>query len=153
MLRFLFRIVAVAVLLGVGVTAAAYYLRDRPGEPAGGRERTAGARVGAAAETLVESIDRERIREAGAELAETLGDNVGEAGAALADARLTAKITSKIALDDTLAGSRINVDTEGARVTVRGTARSAAQRDRALQLARETAGVTAVVDRVAVEHR
>jgi osmotically-inducible protein OsmY len=151
MLRFLFRIVVVALVLAVGATAAAYYVLVRDG--AGRPERSAKARVGAAAEALAESVDRERIREAGAELAETLGENVDGAGAMLADARLTAKIESKIALDDTLDGSRINIDTKNAEVTVRGTARTAAQRDRALQLARETAGVISVVDRVAVESR
>jgi osmotically-inducible protein OsmY len=152
-MRFLFRIVAVALVLGVGASAAAYYLRHQPDESAGGRGGTARARVGAAAETLVESIDHERIREAGAELAETIGDNVGQAGAALSDARLTAKIRSKIALDDTLAGSRLSVDTEGTSVTVRGTVRAPAQHERVLQLVKETAGVTAVVDRVTVERR
>jgi hypothetical protein len=151
MLRFLFRLVILGFLLAVGAGAAAYYLRAQPAEA--GAARTAADRIGAATETLVDSIDRERIRDAGAEIAGTIGQNVGEAGAALTDARLTAKIKSKIALDDTLAGSRINIDTESAKVTVRGTARSAAQRDRALQLARETAGVTEVVDQLRVEGR
>jgi len=42
------------------------------------------------------------------------------------------------------------VDTNGSVVTVRGVVDTPAQRERALQLARDTDGVTSVVDRVAV---
>jgi osmotically-inducible protein OsmY len=58
-----------------------------------------------------------------------------------------------MALDDTLDSSGINVDTEGSHVTLKGNVPTEAQHQRALQLARETDGVTAVVDRLGVTSR
>jgi osmotically-inducible protein OsmY len=55
-----------------------------------------------------------------------------------------------MALDDTVKALDVNVDTSGSTVTVTGVVDSAAQRERVLQLARETAGVTTVVDRLRV---
>jgi osmotically-inducible protein OsmY len=149
MLRFLFRMIVIALLVG----GVGYFLLSRWGGEANVEGRATGSGVGAAAERLGGSVDRERIREAGAELAETVAGGVDQAGAALSEARLTAKIKSKMALDDTLGDSRFDVDTKGTEVTVRGSAGTAAQRDRALQLARETAGVTSVVDRIAMNER
>lgn len=149
MLRFLFRLIVVGLVVGAG----AYFVLYRWGGAADVEGRAAGSGVGAAAGRLAESVDRERIREAGAEIAETVAGGVDQAEAALAEARLTAKIKSKMALDDTLGDSRFDVDTEGTEVTVRGTVDHPAQRDRALQLARETAGVTSVVDRIEVKER
>jgi osmotically-inducible protein OsmY len=73
------------------------------------------------------------------------------AGKALAEARLTTKIKSKIALDDTIESSGIDVDTIGTVVTVTGSVATKAQHQRVVQLARETAGVTSVVDHVQVK--
>ena len=55
-----------------------------------------------------------------------------------------------MALDDTVKALDVDVDTSGSTVTVTGMVDSAAQRERVLQLARETAGVTTVVDRLRV---
>src|SRR5690349_10326552 len=66
---------------------------------------------------------------------------VGEARQAVESGTLTAKIKAKMALDDTVKAIDINVDTDGSVVTLRGTVESHAQRERALQLARETDGV------------
>ncbi|HEX4915374.1 MAG TPA: BON domain-containing protein, partial [Vicinamibacterales bacterium] len=63
---------------------------------------------------------------------------------------LTAKIKSKMALDDTVKALNIDVDTNGGEVTLSGTVNSAAERDKALQLARDTAGVTSVRDRLVI---
>ena len=45
---------------------------------------------------------------------------------------------------------KIDVTTNGSTVTVSGTVRSAAEHDRAIRIARETAGVTRVVDQLSV---
>ena len=66
---------------------------------------------------------------------------------------MTAKIKSKMTLDDLVQARTINVDTKDGVVTVKGRVRTEAERQRALQLARETAGVKAVVDRLVVETR
>lgn len=95
----------------------------------------------------------ERAREASGALAERASEAAGEARDSLEDGALTAKIKSKITLDDTLDGSRIDVDTAGDVVTLHGTVVSEAQRQRALQLARETDGVRKVVDKLMIGPR
>jgi osmotically-inducible protein OsmY len=69
-------------------------------------------------------------------------------GDRMSDSALTAKIKSKMALDDQVNARAINVDTSASVVTLRGTVASKDQRDRALRLARETGGVTRVVNRL-----
>lgn len=96
--------------------------------------------------TSGEPVDTSRAREAGAEIGEKVAIGAGEAQEAVAEAALTAKIKSKMALDDTIDAASIDVDTEGSVVTLRGRVPSDAARTRALQLARETEGVTSVVD-------
>ena len=142
-MRFLFRVTVLAALLAGGAYLLGYRWDD-----ASERARAASAEAGAAAGALVENVESDQIRAAGAEIAGKVGEGAGRAEAALAAARLTAKIKAKMALDDTLDASRINVDTDGTVVTVRGSVGSATERRRALQLARETEGVTSVVDRV-----
>jgi hyperosmotically inducible protein len=140
MFRFLFRVVAVVLVL----SAAAYFW-------ASGREGAAG--LGERAEGAASrggQVARERAREAGAQIAQTISVGAERAEAALVDARLTAKIKSKMALDDTVAASRLDVDTSGGVVTVRGVVDTPAQRERALQLARETDGVRSLEDRIEV---
>jgi osmotically-inducible protein OsmY len=56
-----------------------------------------------------------------------------------------------MALDDTLKSRSIDVSTSGSTVTVSGQVPTAAARARALALARETDGVSAVVDRLEVK--
>ena len=67
------------------------------------------------------------------------------------EAALTSKIKAKMVLDDTIKARSIDVSTEGTTVTMSGVVRSAAERERAVQLARETTGVTQVVDRLKIE--
>jgi osmotically-inducible protein OsmY len=75
----------------------------------------------------------------------------GTLGHTMSDSAITAKIKSKMALDDHVNARAINVDTSAAVVTLRGTVASKDQRDRALRLARETVGVARVVDRLQVK--
>lgn len=145
-MRFMFRL----LMLGALVAGGAYLL--------GYRWDDVTERVGAAGSRSVtpewpDDIDRERIREAGSEIAARIGEGAGRAEAVLDEARLTAKIKAKIALDDTLAGTRVDVDTEGAAVTLSGSVADSRQRERVLQLARETDGVASVSDRLVVGTR
>ena len=73
-----------------------------------------------------------------------------EAKQALTDGQITAKIKAKLALDDSVKASSVDIDTHGTTVTVTGTVDSQAQRDRILRLTRETQGVKDVVDRITV---
>jgi hypothetical protein len=144
MLRFLFRLIVLALVVVVGVVGFSVYQRSGADVARGAG---AGAGSGAVSGALDGLVDRERVREAGTEIA---GAVARSAEQALSEAGLTAKIKSKMALDDTIEAGRLNVDTEGTVVTVRGSVDTRAQRDRALALARETEGVTSVVDRIEV---
>ena len=63
---------------------------------------------------------------------------------------LTAKIKAKMALDDRVKAANIDVDTRGSVVTLTGRVNNDEERRRAVQLARETDGVTSVVDQMVV---
>jgi hyperosmotically inducible protein len=69
-------------------------------------------------------------------------------GGTMNESALTAKIKSKMALDDYVKARAINVDTSGSVVTLSGMVASKTERDRAVRIARETAGVTQIVDRL-----
>ena len=87
-----------------------------------------------------------KAREVGAKVGEATARAGQEAKEAIETGSITAKIKSKMALDDTVKALAINVDTNGSVVTLTGNVRSEAERQRALQLAKETEGVTSVVD-------
>ncbi len=61
------------------------------------------------------------------------------------------KIKAKMALDDLIRAGTVDVTTEHAIVTLRGIVGSAAERERALALARETDGTKGVIDQLHVE--
>jgi osmotically-inducible protein OsmY len=98
-------------------------------------------------------VDTEAARQRGAEVAERAADGVNRVAQDLDDAALTTKIKSKMALDDLVRALDIDVDTEHGVVTLTGTVGSDAERERALRLARETAGVQSVQDRLTVRPR
>lgn len=68
----------------------------------------------------------------------------------IAEGSLTAKIKAKMVLDDLVKARTINVTTDGTTVTLAGTVHSQQERDRAVALARETDGVTRVVDQLTI---
>ena len=144
-----------ALVLIVVVAAAAFFMGYRWGgvntprattEPAA-QTRPVGT-TGAQADTT-----REKARAAGAQIGETIAVGAEKASENLDEAALTAKVKSKITLDDTLDGSRIHVSTEDTRVTLTGTVINETQHARALALARETSGVASVVDHLSVGTR
>lgn len=97
-------------------------------------------------------IDAEKARTKGAEIAQKAAAKAQTAAErteqAVGEAALTAKIKSKMALDDSVKARNINVDTNGTVVTLTGTVQSQQERERAVRLAKETAAVTQVVDRL-----
>jgi osmotically-inducible protein OsmY len=97
------------------------------------------------------TVDVNAARERGAEVGEKVAVTAAKVRDSAQEAALTSKIKAKMVLDDTIKARSIDVTTVGATVTVSGTVRSMAERDRALQLARETAGVVNVVDRLKIE--
>jgi osmotically-inducible protein OsmY len=75
---------------------------------------------------------------------------VGTSGV-LDDAEISSKIKAKMVLDDYVKARSISVNTKNGTVTLRGVVRSVNEHDRALILARDTVGVTQVVDELTVE--
>lgn len=150
MLRAALKFILVVVIV---VAAAAFFFGYRwGGAHVGARAPEPASPTSTAVGTAGTAADsqRERAREAGAEIGEKVAVGAQRAAESLDEAGLTAKVKSKIALDDTLDGSRISVSTDDRRVTLTGTVITEAQHARALALARETDGVSAVVDHLSV---
>jgi osmotically-inducible protein OsmY len=97
------------------------------------------------------TVDVNAARERGAEVGEKVAVAAAKVRDSAQDAALTSKIKAKMVLDDTIKARSIDVETDGDTVTLTGVVRSMAERDRAVQLARETAGVANVVDRLKIE--
>lgn len=140
MFRALMRLIVLVVVL---VAAAAFFLGWWGSNRAHPVDRPAA--VGTSGQ-----VSTEKAREVGAQVGAKTAEAANKAGEVLSEGALTAKIKSKMALDDLVQARSIDVTTSGHVVTLSGNVRSAAERDRALQLARETAGVTQVVDRLTV---
>jgi len=96
------------------------------------------------------AIDAQKARERGAELGEKAAAAANKIGETMSEAATTGKIKAKMTLDDTVKARTIDVSTTGTTVTLSGTVRSEAERKRAVTLARETDGVTRVIDRLVV---
>lgn len=139
MFRTLLRLlVIVLVLVGIG----AFFVGYRWGTP--DREPASDRPVGTS------GVDTSRARKTGAEIGEKVAIGANKAERTLEDAQLTAKIKSKMALDDRVSAIAIDVDTDAGVVTLSGRVRSTAEHDRAVQLARETEGVRRVIDRLGI---
>ena len=138
-MRLVFRTVLVLAVIAMGTYVLGYWSFDqvkvgswRSATPAAGPGGTNTAR------------DRMGQLDARAgKAAQEVGDYVSDAG-------LTAKIKAKMALDDSVRARTIDVSTTGGVVTLAGTVGSAAERDRAVRLARDTKGIKQVVDHLNV---
>jgi hypothetical protein len=137
MFRALLKLVLVVVILAA---AAAFFLGYR----------VADGRIDRPQAGPVPSVDTEKARQAGAAIGEKVASGAAQAEQAISEGSLTAKIKAKMALDDTVRALSIDVDTNGSVVTLTGTVHSEAERAKAVLLARETEGITAVNDRLAV---
>ena len=144
MIRGLVRLILVVVLL---VGLGAFFLGYKWGDP-----DTPQADRPASTSGIIDAEDKARAREAGAEIGETVAASAERAQHAAADGSITAKIKAKMALDDTVKALNIDIDTNGSIVTLSGRVGSAAERERAMRLARETEGVSSVVDRLALSN-
>lgn len=69
---------------------------------------------------------------------------------AQSDAGITTAVKARFAVDDTVKAHEINVDTRSGVVTLTGTVETAAAKEQAVALARETEGVADVVDQITV---
>ena len=142
------RTVIGSLLILLVLIVAGYLLLGYPNTPwRGGVERPAPVTG------TTGTIDMQKARERGAELGEKAAIATEHVKEAAHDATITTKITAKMALDDTVKARAIDVSTDGSTVTLSGTVGSQAERRRAVALARETDGVTAVIDHLAIETR
>jgi hyperosmotically inducible periplasmic protein len=133
----------IVLLLIIVAAVAAFFFGYRYGD----RDTDSRDVIGTSGET----VDVDRARQVGARVGEDVAEGANEVERAAADAALTAKIKSKMALDDSVDALDIDVDTTNGVVTLSGSADSEISRNRAVQLARETDGVRSVVDRLAVQ--
>lgn len=83
-------------------------------------------------------------------LGERMKAGMSKTGEKISDAWITTKVNWFFVGEDTLKGSRIDVDTKNNVVTLSGTVTSQAGRTRAVALAKQTEGVKEVVDRLTV---
>src|SRR3954468_24890876 len=140
------RAVALLFLLVVVAAVAFSYLNGTPWSRMPRIDRpTAAGTTGTAS---VESA-----RERGAEVGEKVALAAAKVRETAAEAALTSKIKAKMMLDDNIRARAIDVTTSNTTVTLSGTIGSADEHERALRLARETAGVTNVVDHLRVGAR
>jgi osmotically-inducible protein OsmY len=140
-------------LLGVGAVVAYNYNegRDLFQLPGGA---TAAALTDTVRETVKDTV-RDGVRsETSAEVKERAKESVQTAKVSARDAvtsaALTSKIKAKMALDDAVTASDIDVDTDEGVVTLTGDVESKDEQRRAVRIATETAGVTKVVNRLKV---
>ena len=97
------------------------------------------------------TVDVNAARERGAEVGEKVAVAAEKVKDSASEAALTSKIKAKMVLDDYVKARSIDVTTDGSTVTLSGTVRSADEHERAIRIARETAGVTRVVDHLTIE--
>jgi len=142
----------VVTLTGTVPTAAA---RDRALELARGTDgvtRVEDRLTVNAAGTIDERAEQES-RDAAAK-AESAGDRAADAaagaGAAVTDAGITAAVKTRLLADPDVAGLKIDVDTRDKVVTLTGTVATAAQKTEAGNIARDTTGVSRVVNNLKV---
>jgi hyperosmotically inducible protein len=144
MMRSLLRAVLVLVLLvGLGAFLFGSWAGSRW---TGHRDTSTSAPVGTSG-----TVDTTKARERGAEIGEKAAVAASKMEHAVGEASLTTKIKAKMALDDMVKARSIDVTTNGSTVTLSGTVGSKAEHDRAVALARDTSGVTRVVDQLRVE--
>ena len=115
--------IAAATLMALGLAAC-----DQSDD-----QRTAGQKLDAAVDQVQAKADAagERIAEGAAQVKQDAAQVADEASRVVADAAITAAINAELARDDQLSALKSNVDTDGGRVALRGTAPDEAARVRA----------------------
>ena len=81
----------------------------------------------------------------------TVSNAADKTASAAEDAAITAKVKAAILAEPGLKSLEINVDTNGATVTLSGNVANADLKERAKQIASNTSGVKGVVDQLAVK--
>jgi hyperosmotically inducible protein len=104
--------------------------------------------AGEAREELGQGVDA--TKGATRDARQKAGDAANRAGEVVTDAAITAGVKGKFLADSAVSGLKIDVDTKDGAVTLTGVVATRAEADRAAALARETNGVTRVVNNLRV---
>ena len=136
-MRLIRRLLILAIVGVAGVAGYAYWSGNGPAL----REK---------ATDLAAATARREAGKIASKAADTASDAAGKLGDTVSDGALTAKIKSKMALDDHVKARDINVDTSEGVATLSGVVASSDERKRAVQLARDTEGITRVVDKLEI---
>jgi hyperosmotically inducible periplasmic protein len=139
-MRLIRRLLVLTLVAGAGVVAYAYWSDN-------------GSMLRGHATEIAKNTAKREATKLAEKAADTGRDAAGHLGDTVAEAALTAKIKSKMALDDHVNARAINVDTSGSVATLTGVVASADERKRAMQLARDTEGITRVVDKLEIQRQ
>ena len=139
-MRLIRRLLVLTIVVGGGVAGYAYWSGNGP-------------RLGEKAVDLAAATARRGAAKVASETAEKAGDAAKSVEGTIKESALTAKIKSKMALDDHVKARSINVDTTGSVATLTGVVASKDERKRAVQLARDTEGITRVVDKLEISKK
>jgi len=125
---------------------------DKAGDKTESAMHKAGDKTEKAAEKVGEkTADAARATgTAGKKAGEKTMDAAKDVGANINDGWITTKVKTDFVNEDLLKGSAINVDSNNHIVTLKGTVASEAGRDRAVQIAKTTKGVSRVIDQLTI---
>jgi osmotically-inducible protein OsmY len=115
-------------------------------------DRTAGERLDGAVANAERRADETKsdIRRESAEAKSDIATAANQAGDKMKDASITTKVNAELARDNDLSALKINVDTAGGNVVLRGAAPNDAARDRATLIAQRVEGVLSVDNQLTV---
>jgi hypothetical protein len=91
-------------------------------------------------------VDTSKAHDVGGKIGEPRAKAANQVEEAIKHGAITAKIKSKMVLDDVVKARNVHVETNGTVVTLTGVVDSEAERKRAVEIAKETEGVTSVID-------
>jgi hyperosmotically inducible protein len=100
--------------------------------------------------TGIDDPAQDKARDAAADAQKKAGDAADRTGEVISDAAITAAVKTKFLADTTVSGLKIDVDTTNGVVTLNGTISNAAERRKALEIARGTDGVKSVKDNLKI---
>jgi hyperosmotically inducible protein len=148
------------LLIGAAIGIGGYmYLKDSGNRPdfnrAGDKISESAGNIRDKLNEKIPDIDTEQIKDELARTGRVVQRKAQEAGAKIADvsadARITAAIKGKLAVDPNLSALKISVNTTQGVVTLAGTASSHEDIKRAMRLALEVDGATEVVSTLQVK--
>jgi len=131
---------------GKGIGTKTKEATEKAGEKTKEGAQTAAAKTKEGAETA-----GAKTKEIAKETGEKSKDAVSKTGEVINDAWITTKVKTDFVGEDLLKGSDINVDSNNHVVTLKGTVKTQAGRERAVAIAKRTSGVNRVVDQLTIK--